>query len=97
MNLKKKLEKVLLSIGIFSSLFGMQAINATNKPVENTIVLTQDMGKHIANERFVVNNDVNNTAMNETYDYSQSSRASHLSHLSHLSHYSHYSHFSSKR
>lgn len=90
MNIKKKLEKVLLSVGIFSSLFGMQAINATNEPVENTIVLTQDMGKQIANERFVINNDVNNNGMNEMYHYS------HYSHTSHGSHGSHYSHYSSR-
>lgn len=90
MNLKKKLEKVVLSVGVFSSLFGMQAINATNEAVENPIILTQDMGKQIANERFVINNDVNNNGMNEMYHYS------HYSHSSHGSHGSHYSHYSSR-
>lgn len=90
MNLKKKLEKVVLSVGVFSSLFGMQAINATNEPIEKPIILTQDMGKQIANERFVINNDVNNNGMNEMYHYS------HYSHSSHGSHNSHYSHYSSR-
>lgn len=84
MNLKKKLEKVVLSVGVFSSLFGMQAINATNEPIEKPIILTQDMGKQIANERLLINNDVNNS-MSEMYHYS------HYSHTSHGSHSSHYS------
>jgi hypothetical protein len=87
MKLGKKLSKLICSVGILSSLFGMSNISA-NEAELNQIVLTQDMGQQISSERLLINNDNDSNNLNSMYHYSHSSHASHASHASHSSHYS---------
>lgn len=87
MSIKKKLGSILLSVGVFSSLLG-PAYAKANALDESEVVLTQNMGKQIANDRLMINNSNIGDSSLEMYHYSHQSHASHYSHVSHYSHYS---------
>lgn len=87
MSIKKKLSSILLSVGVFSSLLGPAYANA-NDLDESEVVLTQNMGKQIANDRLMINDGNIGSNSSEMYHYSHQSHGSHYSHSSHYSHYS---------
>ena len=87
MSIKKKIGAFLFSIGMLNFI-GISHTEANNV-MENEIILTQNMGKQIANERLMINDGKNVTDATMMYHYS------HRSHFSHTSHRSHYSHYSS--
>lgn len=83
----KKVKAVLCSVGILSNFFTVSGVSANT--VENEpIVLTQDMGQQISNERLLINNDTALDNVTSMYHYSHTSHSSHYSHTSHSSHYS---------
>ena len=87
MGIKRKLGALLLSLGVFSIFGGSSEVNANIE--EKDIILTQDMGQQIINERILSNEG----GMNDSdmmYHYSHRSHSSHYSHRSHSSHYSSY-------
>lgn len=87
LSIKKKLGTLILSLGVFSIFGGSPEINANIE--EKDVILTQDMGQQIINERILSNED----GMSDSdmmYHYSHRSHSSHYSHRSHSSHYSSY-------
>ncbi len=87
MSVKKKLSAVLFSLGIFSNFVGIPVSDAIGTE-ENDIILTQNMGKQIANERLLINKEISDENLTMMYHYSHRSHSSHYSHRSHTSHYS---------